>query len=151
MPGIDIAEQKSWQNFLTTSLSVYAALNRRLMDVHELSLSDVKILAILRDSPVDGARMGDLAEALMSPPSRVTRQIRRLEDQELVVRTPRPDDRRVVVATITDKGQKLSQKASVTYAQAVRSEFLGPLSRPQMAAMEATCRQIGTAINQAAR
>ncbi|WP_409436887.1 MarR family winged helix-turn-helix transcriptional regulator [Mycobacterium sp. SMC-14] len=145
MPGLDIAEHRSWQNFLTTTMGMFGALNRKLMDAHQLTLADVKILAILRDSPADGARMGDLAEALLSHPSRITRHISRLEGEGLVLRTPRPGDRRVVVATSTDKGRKMLQKANVTYAEAVRSEFLGHLSRPQIAALGESCRQIGAA------
>lgn len=151
MPGLDIAEQRSWQNFLTTTLGIFGELNRKLMDAHQLTLSDVKILAILRDSPIEGARMGDLAEALLSPPSRITRHIRRLEDEGLVLRTPRPGDRRVVVATSTDKGRKVLQQASITYARAVQSEFFGHLSRPQIAAMGESCRQIGAAFKDSER
>ena len=51
--------------------------------------------------------MGDLAEGLMSLPSRVTRQIRRLEVQGLVRRGASPDDGRGVLATITDDGRLL--------------------------------------------
>lgn len=145
MPGIDIAEQRSWQNFFTTTLGVFEALNRKLIDAHQLTLAEVKILTILCDSPTEGTRMGDLAEALLSPPSGITRHISRLEDRGLVVRTPRPGDRRVVVATNTEQGRKMLQKANVTYAQTVRSEFLGHLSRPQIAAMGESCRQIGAA------
>ncbi|MGA9489225.1 MAG: MarR family transcriptional regulator, partial [Mycobacterium sp.] len=30
MPGLDIAEQKSWQNYLDSTLRLYATLNRQL-------------------------------------------------------------------------------------------------------------------------
>ena len=43
--------------------------------------------------------MGDLADGLMSLPSRVTRQIRRLEVQGLVRRGASPDDGRGVLAS----------------------------------------------------
>src|SRR5690625_749296 len=120
MPGIDIAEHKSWQNFLTSVLGVYAVLNRQLTDAHQLSLIDIQALSTLSDAPTAGIRMGDLAEMLLSPPSRMTRQIRRLQDEGLVLRTPSPSDRRVVVATITNKGRMLLQQAAVTYSQGVR-------------------------------
>lgn len=38
MPGLDIAEQKSWQNYLTAVLRMYAELNVRMLEKHELSL-----------------------------------------------------------------------------------------------------------------
>src|SRR5271156_5495345 len=105
MPGLDIAEQKSWQNFLDSTLRLYATLNRRLTDVHQLSLFDVRVLDMLDNAPDGRARMGDLAEALPSLPSRLTRQIRRLEVHGLVRGEASRDDRRGVVASITEDGR----------------------------------------------
>lgn len=146
MPGLDIAEQRSWQNFLDSALRIYATLNRGLTEAHKLTLVDVRLLDLLDKSEAGSARMGDLAEALMSLPSRVTRQIRRLEAQGLVQRTASPDDGRGVLATITEDGRELVKKAMVTYSQAVRANFLEQLSRPQMAAMGENCRRISSAI-----
>lgn len=151
MPGLDIAEQKSWQNYLTASLRVYAALNRRLTDDHQLSLADVRLLNILGNSPNGSSRMGDLVEALPSLPGRITRQIRRLESQGLVRRATSPGDRRGVVATITDEGRTLAEQAMMTYARNVRIHFLNQLSRPQIAAVGENSRQIGTAIKRSKR
>ena len=112
MPGLDIAEQKSWQNFLDSTLRLYATLNRRLTETHQLSLVDVRVARHARTTPPTGrVRMGDLAEALASLPSRLTRQIRRLEAQGLVRREASPDDRRGVVAAITDDGRAISRQA----------------------------------------
>ncbi|MGH3634703.1 MAG: MarR family transcriptional regulator, partial [Mycobacterium sp.] len=41
MPGLDIAEQKSWQHFLDSALRLYATLNRQLTEAHQLTLVDV--------------------------------------------------------------------------------------------------------------
>jgi DNA-binding MarR family transcriptional regulator len=151
MPGLDIAEQKSWQNFLDCALRLYATLNRRLTEAHQLSLLDVRVLDILDNADRGAARMGDLAEALPSLPSRLTRQIRRLEGQGLVRRGQSPDDRRGVVATITDDGRAAVRRAMVTYAQGVRTHFLSQLSRAQMAAMGENCRRISAALRLSSR
>ena len=105
MPGFDIAEQRSWQNFLDSALRLYATMNRSLVDAHQLTLNDVRLLDMLDRSATGSARMGDLAEELMSLPSRVTRQIHRLEMQGLVVAAASPDDGRGVLATITAEGR----------------------------------------------
>lgn len=151
MPGLDIAEQKSWQNFLDCGLRMYAALNRRLTDEHQLSLTDVRVLDLLCNAADGSARMGDLAEALASLPSRLTRQIGRLEAQGLVRRCASPDDRRGVVASITEDGRVVSRRAMLTYAQAVRSHYLGQLSRAQMAAMGENCRRLSSALKRSDR
>ena len=108
MPGLDIAEQRSWHNFLDAALRIYGTLNRTLVDEHKLSLVDVRLLEILDNSETGSARMGDLAEQLMSLPSRVTRQIRRLETAGLVRREAAPDDGRGVLASITDRGREIT-------------------------------------------
>lgn len=150
MPGLDIAELRSWQNFLEAALRLSAALNRNLVDMHHLTLVDVRLLEMLNKSPTGSARMGDLAEGLLSLPSRITRQIRRLEAQGLVRREASPDDGRGVLATITDDGRTAVAQAMVTYGQAVRTHFLGQLSRPQVAAMGENCRRIAAALQLAA-
>src|ERR1700727_2696904 len=115
MPGLDIAEQKSWQNFLDSTLRLYATLNRRLTEAHRLSLFDVRVLDMLDHAPSGSVRMGDLAEALASLPRRLTRQVRRLESQVLVHREASKDDRRGVVAAITVDGPTAARPAMGTY------------------------------------
>ena len=146
MPGLDIAEQRSWHNFLDAALRVYATLNRTLSEQHKLTLVDVRLLEILATSPRGAARMGDLAEQLLALPSRVTRQIRRLEEAGLVEREASPEDGRGVLAAITPRGRELVEEAIATYAKGVREHCLGPLTRPQMSALGENCRRVSAAL-----
>jgi DNA-binding MarR family transcriptional regulator len=149
-PGLDIAEQRAWQNFLDAALRMYATMNRSLSDSHGLTLNDVRLLDVLVKSPTGSARMGDVAEALMSLPSRVTRQIHRLEVQGLVGRGASPDDGRGVVASITPDGRTALASAMQTYGEAVRMHFLDRLSRPQVTAMGENCRRISAGLKHGA-
>lgn len=141
-PGLDIAEQRAWQNFLDAALRMYATLNRSLVDEHQLTLNDVRLLDLLAGSPNGAARMGGLAEALMSLPSRVTRQMNRLEKQGLVGRRASPGDGRGVLASITAEGRVALRAAMKTYGATVRTHFLDSLTRPQVAAVGENCRRI---------
>ncbi|BBX19751.1 MarR family transcriptional regulator [Mycolicibacterium duvalii] len=145
-PGLDIAEEKAWQNFLDAALRLYATMNRSLVDEHGLTLNDVRLLDLLAKSATGSARMGDLAEALLSLPSRVTRQIHRLEVQKLVVRGASPDDGRGVLASITPEGREALTTAMQTYGAGVRAHFLARLSRPQVVAMGENCRRISAGL-----
>lgn len=149
-PGLDIAEQRAWQNFLDAALLLYGTINRSLSEDHRLTLNDVRLLDLLSKSPTGAARMGDLAENLMSLPSRVTRQIHRLEKQGLVSRGASPDDGRGVLATITDDGRAALEAALRTYGSSVRTHFLDKLSRPQVVAMGENCRRIGVGLRSGA-
>lgn len=144
MPGLDIAEQRAWEHFLDAALRMYGTLNRALSAEHQLTLLDVRLLDILNNAETGAARMGDLAEQLLSLPSRVTRQIRRLEDAGLVRREASPEDGRGVLASITKQGRDVVSEAIVTYADGVRQQFVKPLTRPQMSAMGENCRRIST-------
>lgn len=146
MPGLEIAEQRAWENFLDATLRIYGSLNRTLSDGHKLTLVDVRLLHILDASESGSSRMGDLAEQLVSLPSRVTRQIRRLEDAGLVQRKASPEDGRGVLASITDRGRDVVAAAMVTYSEAVRQQFLAPLSRPQISALGENCRRLSEAV-----
>jgi len=148
MPGLDIAEQKSWQNYLNAALRMYAELNVRMLEKHQLSLGDVRLLHTLSNFPDRSARMGDLAETLPSPRSRLTRQTRRLEAKGFLRRAASPEDRRGVIAIITDEGRAVAEEAMASYTREVRKNFIDRLSRSQIAAMENGCRRIATALKQ---
>jgi DNA-binding MarR family transcriptional regulator len=142
MPGLDIAEQRSWQNYLNAALRIYAVLNIEMLEKHQLPLSDVRLLHVLNNFPDGTARMGELAEALPAPASRLTRQTRRLEARGLLRRGATPDDGRGVAATITDEGRAVAEAATASYAQEVRTNFIRRLSRSQIVAMRNGCRRI---------
>jgi len=146
LPGLDVAEQGAWENFLDAALRVYGSLNRTLSEKHKLSLVDVRLLEILCGSETGTARMGDLADQLLSLPSRVTRQTRRLEEAGLVRREASPEDGRGVLAAITTQGREAVNAAIVTYAEAVRQHFVRPLTRAQMSALGENSRRISTAL-----
>ena len=146
MPGLDIAELRSWHNFLEATLRLSAALNASLMNHHDLTLIDVRLLDILNSSPTGSARMGDLAEALLSSASRATRLIGRLERRGLVRRGTAPADGRGVLATITDEGRRAARAAMITYGGGVRTHYLNQLSRTQMIATGDSCRRINAAL-----
>jgi DNA-binding MarR family transcriptional regulator len=146
MAGMDVAEMRAWENFLDASLRIYGSMNRVLSEGHKLTLVDVRLLDILDKSTTGSTRMGDLAEQLLSLPSRVTRQIRRLEEAGLVQREASPDDGRGVLASITDQGRDVVAAAMVTYSEVVQQRFLAPLTRSQIAALGENCRRLSAAV-----
>ena len=145
-PVLDAVDERSWQHFMEAALRLYGTLNRQLSEQHQLALVDVRLLEILHNSESGFARMGDLAEKLVSLPSRVTRQIRRLEEAGLVQREASPDDGRGVLAGITEAGREAVTEAMKTYTDGVRQYFVRPLTRAQVAAIGENCRRISVAL-----
>lgn len=135
-------EQRCWHAFLESSTLLLGALNRRLMNAHQLTLFDFLVLDLLAKSKSGSVRMGDLAQALVLAPSRVTQQIGRMEAARLVQRSRSTQDRRGVIASITGEGRARVKPAAKTYAQEIRQHYLDQMSRPQMIAMGDSCRRI---------
>lgn len=147
MPGLDIAELKSWQNYLDAALRLQAKLNHDLNESCRLTLEDVRLLHELAKSATGSVRMGTLAQTLVSTPSRVSRRVDRLEARKLAHRASSDRDGRYVLATITDDGRSLLEKAMEVYGRTVRTHYLDPLSRAQTAAMAENCRRINTVLD----
>lgn len=148
LPGLDIAEQKSWQNYLHAALRFHSAMDHWLTDAHQLSVIDLRVLGILDRSDDGAARMGDLADALAANAHHMTKRIRRLEERGLVRREPNSDDRRGVVARITDDGRRVAGCAGRSYAHGVKTHLIGSLSRRQLATLEENCRRINAGLEQ---
>ncbi|MGV0593113.1 MarR family winged helix-turn-helix transcriptional regulator [Mycolicibacterium porcinum] len=144
----DELEILSWHDYLDTAIRAYHALNRALHTAHALSLLDVILLDFLMKSPDGTARMGDLAQAVVLMPGRVTQQVRRLEAQGLLRRTTSERDRRSVLAQITPAGRSRMRLALRTYAGWVRIHYLDPLSRRQLTAIGDSCRRISTGLRE---
>lgn len=69
----------------------------------DLTPERCRVLAALAEVP--GQTMTQLAEASVLPPASLTRHVDRLVARGLVLRTTHPDDRRRVVAALTDRGR----------------------------------------------
>lgn len=69
----------------------------------------LRLLAFARTGTLP---MGKMGVRLMVHPASVTNVIGRLERRGLVGRRPSPDDRRVVLATLTPAGRELAEQAT---------------------------------------
>lgn len=74
---------------------------------HDLSLTQLRVLGILRDRQ---PRMSDLAAFLGLDKSTMSGLIARAEGRGLLTRGTSPEDKRAVVVLITDAGRDLTQR-----------------------------------------
>jgi DNA-binding MarR family transcriptional regulator len=89
------------------SFRVQAILARVAAD-HDLSITQVRLLGILRDRD---AEMLELAAYLGLDKSSVTGLVTRAERRDLLHRTPSPRDRRAVLVSLTPQGRQLTRVA----------------------------------------
>ena len=124
----------SMKNLSAEALQHVAAYFQALSEPTRL-----QIMNLLREGELN---VGEIADACGCSSANVSRHLTLLMRHGLVEREASPDDGRGVLAGITDSGRVAVEEALVTYGEAVRENFLGPLTRPQMSALGENCRRI---------
>ena len=109
-----------------------------------LTFAAYEALRLLAFTRTGSMPMGKMGERLMVHPASVTNAIRRLEQRGLVERHTSDEDRRVVLAIITDAGQMVAQDATAALNQA---DFgIAALSRDETAQLTAMLRHVRMAV-----
>jgi DNA-binding MarR family transcriptional regulator len=126
---------------VTSVMRVQQLLLARVEDVLKpcsLTFAAYEALRLLAFTRHGSLPMGKMGERLMVHPASVTNAIRKLESRGLVERLLSPDDRRVVLATITADGRAIVAEATDALNQA---DFgLAGLTREQAVAVTASLR-----------
>ena len=86
-----------------------------------ISLTEYEILVRLSERPERSMRMAQLADALAHSRSRVTHTVARMEAAGWVARSTTPEDGRGIMATMTDAGLDLIQRAAPRHVEGVRA------------------------------
>lgn len=113
------SQQVVWRDWLAAVAWINEQLNADLRP-HNLDLSEYEVLVVLSEAPDHSVRMSHLAEGSNQSRSRLTHTVGRMEAAGLITRETACDDRRGVVARLTDFGFELLKKASVDHVASVR-------------------------------
>lgn len=116
-----------WRSILAAHAAITCALERELQDDHDLSVSEFEVLERLVEDGCRKHRIQELADAVHLSQSATTRVVGRLEKDGLVGRAMCSDDRRGVVACVTDEGRERYAAARPTQRR-VLAEHLEPAS-----------------------
>ena len=84
---------------------IFTRIKFALLDQGELTPVLLSVIMMLRNKP-NGLRMSDISKRISATMPTATGIIDRLVKRELVVRCDDPDDRRVVIVKLTQKGRK---------------------------------------------
>jgi DNA-binding MarR family transcriptional regulator len=109
-----------------SSFEVMAVLSR-IGAEHDLSLTQLRVLGILRDRRI---RMSELADHLGLDKSTISGLVDRAEKRGLVRRAPNPADGRAVDVFLTAAGTEFAGRGAAQLAQAL-SPMTGKLTRAQ--------------------
>ena len=126
VPWLDEQEMVAWRGFAETVFDLLRALETDIAGLG-LTLGDYQVLVQLSEAPERSMRMCDLAVLLQLTPSGLTRRLDGLVRTGDVERVPSQQDRRVMLARITDDGMRRLEGAAPTHVRSVRARFLDPV------------------------
>jgi DNA-binding MarR family transcriptional regulator len=110
------------------------AFEADLFSRFELTAQQYNLLRLLRASHPDAAPTLSLVARLVSRAPDVTRMLDRLEEQDLIVRARSTDDRRAVLAGITESGLALLEQIAEPLREC-HEQQLGHLSSADLKAL----------------
>lgn len=128
-------EMQAWRAYIVATLRLRQRLHRELADQHDVSLADYEVLVCIDIQPAKRMRMTELAVMLGSTKSRLSHQVGRMEVAGYVERVRDPDDKRGVVAQLTESGIALLSRAAPTHVDGVRTHLIGLLSPDEQAVL----------------
>jgi DNA-binding MarR family transcriptional regulator len=128
-------------------------LGRELAQATGLSEADQEILTVLAAAPESALRARDLRWELAWEKSRLSHQLRRMEQRGLVRRTDCAEDSRSTVIVLTDKGRSAYGTADRYQQQRVREHLVDALTPDQLEALaeisETVLHRLGIACTEA--
>src|SRR3984957_5089376 len=120
---LNAREDRAWRAFMHAHHQLVAHLNRGLQE-SGLSGADYEVLAVL--SALDGDRMPAhaLCNTLGWEKSRLSHQVRRMQNDGLISREPNPDDARSTMVCLLPAGRAAIEKAAPGHVEDVRWNFI---------------------------
>jgi DNA-binding MarR family transcriptional regulator len=125
---LDEREARLWQAYRDLQRELRNALDRQLVRDARLSGAEYALLVPLSDTPGGLLRARDLGRLVGWDRSRISHQLRRMEQRGLVSREPCPDDARGSMVRLTPAGRSAIKAAAPKHVTTVRRFFLDPLS-----------------------
>lgn len=110
-----------------------------LLRPYGLTFARFEVLMLLRFSRAGALPLGKIGERLQVHPASVTNAVDRLETSGFVARTPNPDDRRSVLATLTAEGRDVAERAADVLNAKVFAQL--PLDRDDLRSATSVLRR----------
>ena len=128
---LNAREDRAWRAFMHAHHQLVAHLNRGLQE-SGLSGADYEVLAVL--SGHDGDRMParDLCNALGWEKSRLSHQLRRMQQDGLISREPNPDDARSTLVGLLDHRPRRHREGDPRHVEDVRRNFIDLLTPAEL-------------------
>ncbi|MGC3954375.1 MAG: MarR family transcriptional regulator [Propionicimonas sp.] len=133
-PWLTADQQRVWRAYLGATNRVRQHLDDELRQF-DLDLGEYEILVRLSEAPYRSIRMSELADQVGQSRSRLTHTVTRMESKGLLCRGACPNDRRGVLATLTDEGFAFLERVAPYHVASVREILVDPVSADDFATL----------------
>ncbi len=139
---LDEREQHAWRSIREMHHRLSIAVERRLVQESGLSAADYQGLVPLSESADGRLRARDLARDAGWEKSRLSHQMRRMEQRGLVEREDCPTDARGAYVRLTPAGLAAIEAAAPGHVEAVRRLFLDVLEPAELDVLAAMADRV---------
>ena len=135
-------ELQAWRGFLSMHAQLSAHLRRSLVQGAGMSDADYAVLVHLSEAPDGRLRVFELVRGLQWEKSRLSHQLRRMEQRDLLERTECPTDGRGAFVALTPAGRAAIEAAAPLHVAEVRRHFVDRLTPAQLDALLEVSRAV---------
>jgi DNA-binding MarR family transcriptional regulator len=121
---LDPGEDRAWRAFMHAHHRLAVRLRRHLLQDSGLGEADYEILAVLSEHPAGRMPAQELCALLQWEKSRLSHQLRRMQEQGLIVREPNPADARSAMTCLLPAGRRAIEDAAPQHVHNVRQHFI---------------------------
>lgn len=128
VPWLDVEEARFWRTYLRMRRELDRGADRQLTSCSGLSIADYELLVPLSEAPAMRLRARDLGREVDWERSRLSHQIRRMEQRGLIERLDCPTDARGTIIALTPAGAEAIRSAAPAHVEWVRGHFIDLLT-----------------------
>ena len=121
---LDPREDRAWRAFQHVHHQLTLRLRQHLLQDSGLTEADYEILAVLSEHPTGHLPAQELGALVQWEKSRLSHQVRRLQEQGLVARELNPADRRSALIVLLPAGRRAIEDAAPEHVRNVRRHMI---------------------------
>jgi DNA-binding MarR family transcriptional regulator len=121
---LDPREDRAWRAFMHVHHQLTLRLRQQLLQDSGLTEADYEILAVLSEHPTGHMPAQELGALVQWEKSRLSHQVRRMQERGLIVREPNPADGRSAMICLLPAGRRAIEDAAPQHVRNVRRLFM---------------------------
>ncbi|MDX2682160.1 MarR family winged helix-turn-helix transcriptional regulator [Streptomyces soliscabiei] len=139
-------QQHAWRAYRDLSVLLEDTLDQHLRRDAGISHLNYSVMVFLSEAPERRLRMTDLAERLKIARTRLSYVVGRMESEGWVRREDCPGDKRSQLATLTDEGMRVMERAAPGHVAFVQAAVFDRLTPEQASVFGEACEIILTGL-----